>query len=147
MLLGWPARRWIVALCASSLAVVALVVPTALIATPWFSREIPPTWWSWPVAVATATMSGLLLASYVAAGQPVPARREARSAGAGGILSFLAVGCPVCNKLVLAALGASGAMTWFAPVQPLLAVAALALVGWALWRRLRGEIVCRAPAG
>ena len=50
----------------------------------------------------------------------------------GGLVSFFAVGCPVCNKLVLLALGASGAVSWFAPVQPVLAVASVALMAWAL---------------
>ena len=48
----------------------------------------------------------------------------------------------MCNKIALLALGYTGALQWFAPVQPLLAVGAVALLGYALWRRLRGEIAC-----
>src|SRR5699024_8091455 len=58
---------------------------------------------------------------------------------------WFAVGCPVCNKIALLALVYSGALTWFAPLQPLLAVTALALAGWALAVRLRGEISCPVP--
>lgn len=137
----WNARRWLITFGAASAVLIFLTMPTAMIDTPWFSREIEPTWWSWPVAIATALATGLLLASYVAE----PTGREVRSASAGGLLAYFAVGCPVCNKLVLIALGSSGAMTWFAPLQPLLAVAALLLVGWALLRRLRGEVACDVP--
>jgi hypothetical protein len=52
----------------------------------------------------------------------------------------------VCNKLVLLTLGTSGAMTWFAPVQPFLAVASVALMAWALRIRLRGMASCAVPA-
>lgn len=50
--------------------------------------------------------------------------------------SVLAVGCPVCNKLVVAAVGISGALNVWAPIQPVIAAASLALLGWALWRRV-----------
>ena len=75
-----------------------------------------------------------------------PLRRTARAAGGyvGGFLTFFAVGCPVCNKLVLLALGASGALTWFGPVQPVLSLAAIGVLAWALRARLRGEISCAA---
>ena len=69
------------------------------------------------------------------------------------MLAFFAVGCPVCNKLVLIALGYTGALQWFAPVQPFLAVGGIALLGWALRARLRGQLACpvmpppSAPAG
>ena len=136
---NWDPRRWMVALAAAVVVLLLLTVPTAMIETPWFGREIEPTWWAWPVAIATAVAAGLLLASYLAAPtQP----EEVRPAGFGGLLAYFAVGCPVCNKLVLIALGSSGAMTWFAPIQPLLAVAALILLGWALLRRLQGEVAC-----
>jgi hypothetical protein len=66
--------------------------------------------------------------------------------GAGGLLTFFAVGCPVCNKVVLLALGTSGALTYFEPVQPLLSVGAIALLGWALARRLTYQATCPVPA-
>lgn len=68
--------------------------------------------------------------------------RGSRLGVAGGVLAWFAVGCPVCNKLALLALGYAGAITWFAPLQPLLAVAALVLTGVALVWRLRGQIAC-----
>ena len=61
------------------------------------------------------------------------------------MLSFLAVGCPVCNKIALLALGYSGALQWFAPLQPVLALAGVALLAWALRARLRGAVTCPVP--
>jgi hypothetical protein len=52
----------------------------------------------------------------------------------------------VCNKLALIALGYTGALQWFAPVQPVLAVAGIVLLAYALRRRLAGEIACPVPA-
>lgn len=82
----------------------------------------------------TVLLSGLLGATYAF---PAACPLQEGKLTAGGFLSFLAVGCPVCNKLVLLALGTSGAMRYFEPAQPLLAVAGLALLGYALFVRLR----------
>jgi hypothetical protein len=76
-------------------------------------------------------------------GAPVDA--DQRRGTVGGLLSFLAIGCPTCNKLVLLALGSSGAITWFEPLQPVLAVGGIALLGWALRRRLASEVSCAVP--
>ncbi|WP_435153118.1 cytochrome c biogenesis CcdA family protein [Micromonospora aurantiaca (nom. illeg.)] len=147
---AWPARRWLAAAAGAVATTVVIAVPTDLIDTPYFSRDMAVTWWAWPVLLVTAVLSGLLLATYVA---PAPGTRDAaagrsesRTGVTGATLSLFAVGCPVCNKLVLIALGYSGAMSWFAPAQPVLAVASIVLLAWALRRRLAGERVCPAPA-
>lgn len=139
---AWSARRWIAAAVAAVLLGLFVALPTDLVANPVFSRAIPPTWWAWPSLVVSAMLGGLLVATYVAPvlDDTAPARR---SGYAGGLLTFFAVGCPVCNKLVLLALGSAGALTWFEPVQPLLQVAAVGLLTWALLVRLRGERACR----
>ena len=150
---AWDRRRWLTALAMTAVGVLVVAVPTDLIDTPAFSREVPPTWWSWPALLTSAALAGLLVATYVrepGSPDPPPAEGERRShweGGAGGLLTFFAVGCPVCNKLVLLALGASGAMTYFEPVQPVLSVLALLLLAWALTRRLRGQVACAVPAG
>jgi hypothetical protein len=155
-ILMWPPRRWGVAAIAAVISTIALAIPTALIPNPIFGRAIAPEWWSWPVTIATGVLAGLLVATYIAVPRPGSGSAEdtagegtaehldrAGKAGVvGGLVSFFAVGCPVCNKLVLIALGTTGAVQWFAPIQPILAVAALVLLGWALHRRLRGEIAC-----
>ncbi len=160
-------RRWGVAAIAAVISTVALAIPTALIPNPIFGRAIAPEWWSWPVTIITGILAGLLVATYVALPRPrgeaatasdtdfdasadsTPAGEagehldKAGKAGViGGLVSFFAVGCPVCNKLVLIALGSTGAIQWFAPIQPILAVAAVALLVWALRKRLLNEFSC-----
>ena len=139
----WTARRWAVASLGAALSTLALAIPTALIPNPVFGRAIEPEWWSWPVTIVTGILAGLLIATYVAAPAPEEKLDSAGRWGvAGGLVSFFAVGCPVCNKLVLIALGTTGAVQWFAPIQPILAVAAIVLMLWALRSRLRGELAC-----
>lgn len=151
----WSPRRWGFALLGSILTALLVALPTAVIPNPIFGRAIEVTWWSYPVVVITALLGGLLIATYVRDEAPgidpeatVDARdseadRASRLGVAAAFVSFVAVGCPVCNKLVLVALGTSGAVAWFAPIQPFLALASIALMAVALVIRLRNETSCR----
>ncbi|GAB3719590.1 hypothetical protein [Nocardiopsis nanhaiensis] len=141
----WGTRQWVTAAVGAALTLLVLGLPAVLIPNGIFAREIDPTWWSYPVWVATAVLSGLLFATYtrpVAEGSDGPGSK--RGLG-GGLLAWFAIGCPVCNKLVLLALGTSGAMAWFAPLQPLLAAAGLVLLAVALRSRLRANAACPVP--
>ena len=143
----WSLRRWLTAAAASVVTALVVAVPTAMVPTPVFGREVPTTWWAWPVLVLTSVLSGLLFATYVREpGTAAPTAASIDRRGAlGGLLTFFAVGCPVCNKLALVALGYAGALRWFAPVQPFLAVGGVALLAWALRARLRGQLACPTP--
>jgi hypothetical protein len=133
-----------------ALATALLVgLPTAVIPNPVFGRPIDVTWWSYPVLVITAVLGGLLIATYVREPGDVTTDeldRPGKTGGVGGLLSFFAVGCPTCNKLVVLAIGSTGALDWFAPAQPVLAIASLVLLTWALRARLRGQISCPIAA-
>lgn len=147
---SWAPRRWIVAGMSAIAFTVVVAIPTDLIDTPFFSREIPPTWWAWPALIVSSILTGLLIATYVAPstphqGEPETSDKSRVGGYVGSILTFFAVGCPVCNKLVLVALGSAGALTWFQPIQPFLQMAAVGLLVWALLYRLRGEIECPLP--
>ncbi|MDP9988362.1 hypothetical protein QMY03_09035 [Arthrobacter sp. KFRI-F3372] len=141
----WPGRRWQAAAAAAALTYLVIAVPTELIDTPLFSREIPPTWWSFPVLGITAALTGLVVATYVARIPAPAAEGKERLGAAGTIVSFFAVGCPVCNKLVLLALGSSGAVQYFEPLQPLLAVGSISLLLWAFLKRATSEDRCPVP--
>lgn len=143
-LAAWRGRQWAVAVVAALATALVIGLPTDVIPNPVFGRPVPVTWWSLPVLVVTSVLGGLLAATYVR--HPlVDADDPARVGGLGGLLGFFAVGCPVCNKLVVVALGTTGAMELFAPVQPLLALASVALLAEALRRRLRGQRACPNP--
>ena len=97
------------------LVTTAMAVPTDVLDTPLFSREVPVRWWEYPTLAAV----GVLTALWVGIGS---AQRGAGRAVGGVTLATFAIGCPVCNKLVLAAVGTTGAMGLWAPLQPILAV-------------------------
>ncbi len=150
----WTLRQWLAAVLGALGAGVVVGVATVLIPNPVFGRDIAPVWWNYPVWVVTSALMGLLAATYMqpsgdAAVAPVleerTEQRTTRFGAVGGVLAWFAVGCPVCNKLALLAFGYSGAITWFAPMQPALAVAALALTGAALVMRLSGQVECPVP--
>ena len=135
------------ALVAGALVALAIGLPTDVIPNPVFGRPVPVTWWSYPTLVITAVLGGLLAATYVDGRSGAPSSLDemdapTRRGGIAGLLSFFAVGCPVCNKLVIVALGTTGARQWFEPLQPLLAVASIALLAWALRARLRSATSC-----
>jgi hypothetical protein len=155
-----PRQRW-AAVVGAVVVALGIGIPTDVIPNPVFGRPVPVTWWSYPVLVITAILAGLLIATYVRA-TPIPAQSTdasvdsvtlgpgpgpeaeapSRTGSLGGLLSFFAVGCPVCNKLVVIALGTTGAQQWFEPVQPVLAVASILLLGYALRSRLRSNDHC-----
>jgi hypothetical protein len=152
---SWSARRWAAVVGAAVIYALAVGIPTDLVPNPVFGREIAPTWWSWPSLLVTAVLVGLLAATYVTdqprseATDPETDERvdtPTRRGAVAGFLTYFAVGCPVCNKLVLLALGSSGALTWFEPAQPLLQVAAVGLLVWALDTRLANQLACAVPA-
>ncbi|MEU4710871.1 hypothetical protein AB0G00_31030 [Nocardia salmonicida] len=137
----WPIQRWLVALAVASVVAAVVGIPTGVIQTPFYTRMTPVLWWNYPIWFLTAVLSGLVAATYVRSRMP----STTRSAGLFATLaSAFAVGCPVCNKLIVALLGVSGALSIWAPLQPVIAVASLSLLVWALRRRLMGERVCVA---
>ncbi|PRZ11870.1 hypothetical protein BCL67_1285 [Nesterenkonia sandarakina] len=165
---SWTPRQVLVAAGASLVVGVAVGVATVLIPNSFFSREIPPVWWNYPVWILTSVLSGMLLATYVRASNPAPVgsrgesssedsiaalppgegasaaedRSSSRLGMTGMVLAWFAVGCPVCNKIALIALGYSGAITYFTPLQPILALGAMLLTGVALIWRLKGQVAC-----
>jgi hypothetical protein len=149
MLRAFGRRRWLAAIAGTAASLLVLGLPTDLVPNPVFGRQIEAPAWSYVALVVTAALAGLLLATYVrnepAAPEELlaaPARADQRRFTVGGLLSFLAIGCPTCNKLVVIALGSSGAISWFEPLQPVLAIAGIGLLAYALRRRVRSEVAC-----
>jgi hypothetical protein len=164
---GWQLRRWLFAAGAAAATIVVVAIPTDMIDTPAFTRDVPVTWWAWPVLIINGILAGLVAATYVARREPrassststagrdqatpvVNAPQGQQDSGGkfgavGAFATFFAVGCPVCNKIVLLALGYAGAIQFFEPIQPYLALGAIALLGWAFIVRVRRERSCPLP--
>lgn len=145
----WSPQRWLVAVSAGVVAALAMGVPTGIVKTSFYTRMTAVTWWDYPVWAASSVLIGLTAATYVRAGRRgdeqtrVP-DRSVRTVGA-AVLSTFAVGCPICNKLVVALIGVSGALSYWAPLQPLLGLLSIGLLGAGLLVRLRGVAACPAP--
>ncbi|EID56280.1 hypothetical protein SacxiDRAFT_4091 [Saccharomonospora xinjiangensis XJ-54] len=135
------ARRVARAVLMGGLTLVVVAVPTDIIDTPFFSREIPVRWWEYPVVAATVALT----ITWFALQGPAPDSRMSRRPLGGVLLTVFAVGCPVCNKLVLVALGTSGALGLWAPLQPFLALISLGLLTAAVVQRRR-QSTCAIPA-
>lgn len=169
---GWTPRQVGAALLLTLAFAALLGIPTVLIPNPVFGREVPPQTWSYVTWVLSSVLAGMLGATYVRPSAAVRGRGRGAETGpaatgsaatamqagatvadrpsrwglAGGALTWFAVGCPVCNKIALLALGYADTMRWFAPAQPVLAVAAVAMTAGALVVRLRGQVLCRVTA-
>lgn len=134
-------RFWAVAVLATVGSLLLLGLPTAVIPNPFFIRMTPTETFNLVVWLGSAPLIGLLIATYVRPPSLAldPARRESGAGRAtlGGVAAYLAIGCPICNKVVVAALGVSGALSFFAPLQPIIGAASLALLGATLAWRLR----------
>jgi hypothetical protein len=132
---------WLVAALATAGSLLILGVPTAVIPNPFFIRMTPTETFNVLVWLASAPLIGLMVATYVRPPRHAIGHRPdepgAGRATLGGVAAYLAIGCPICNKVVVAALGVSGALSIFAPIQPLIGAASVALLGATLTWRLR----------
>jgi hypothetical protein len=144
------------------LGLVAFGLVSAIIPNPIFGRQIAPEPFAIVVWLVSGLLMGLLAGTYLAPAPAVPAafpvpgvafaleagpgaegRRTSALGYAGGLAAFLAIGCPVCNKVALVLLGTSGALSIWAPLQPLVGLASVALLAaslaWRLRMRARGN--------
>ena len=131
---------WLRAVPIALVAAVLIGVPSDLIDTPLFGRPVDTRPIDYVILAVTSALIGLIFAIRA---EPAPGSvsegaevEEDSTPIWGGFVSFLAVGCPVCNQAVVALVGTSGALSWWAPVQPLVGLAAIALLIYALRRRL-----------
>lgn len=141
-LAAWPSRRWIVAIIAAVLAALAIGIPTGVVPSSLYHRMTPVTWWDYPIWAVSTILVGLTAGTYVRVG-PRPAKLSGggRTAGA-SLLSVFAVGCPICNKLVVALIGITGALNYWAPIQPIIGVISVGLLGAGFALRMRNLTAC-----
>jgi hypothetical protein len=132
-------RFWLIALGVTGLTLFVLGVPTAVIPNPFFVRMTPTEPSNLAVWLISAPLIGLVMATYMAPVQDLHPGVDAAPTrvGLASVGAFLAIGCPVCNKVVVALLGVSGALSVFAPIQPIIGAASIALLAGSLAWRLR----------
>lgn len=130
-----PVQYWLLAVPSTIAAGVLTGIPTAIVPNPLFTRMVPAGPLNYAFWAVTSVLLGFVVATYFTK-SGAPMIGEGKVAG-GGILSILAVGCPICNKIVVLILGVSGALTYYAPLQPLIGLASVALLVYALRLRLR----------
>lgn len=142
-----PPATWPRAVLYASMAAVLIAVPSDLIDTAWFGRPVETRPIDYVILAVTAALIGLILAIRPGARTPDTESQETTTVW-GGFVSFLAVGCPVCNQAVVALVGTSGALSWWAPVQPLVGLAAVAILLYTLRKRLNTYrlVACPIPA-
>lgn len=129
-----PKRYWAYALLGTAVGGILLGIPTAIIPNPVFERMISAGPFDYLFWTLSSVLFGLVGATYLI-GPDEGTAAESHVMG-GSVLSVFAVGCPICNKIVVLALGMSGALTYFAPIQPLIGLVSVGLLGYALWLRL-----------
>lgn len=131
-----PAATFLRAVPYALVAAVLIGVPSDLIDTPIFGRPVETRPIDYIIWAITSALIGLVFAIRLPSShQEQQEQNDVRTLW-GGFVSFLAVGCPVCNQAVVALIGTSGALSWWAPIQPLVGIAAIGLVLWALRTRL-----------
>jgi hypothetical protein len=130
-------------------SLLAFGLVSAIIPNPVFGRSVPPEPFAIWVWIASAPLMGLVMATYTVPirgsgaspirilGAPADESRGTALGTLGSFGAFLAIGCPLCNKVALLLLGASGAMSLYAPIQPFIGAASLALLAGTLAWRLR----------
>jgi hypothetical protein len=131
-------RFWLAAPVATLAALVVLGLPSGILPNPVFIRTLPTQPADVAVWLITAPLIGFTLATYVV--RPHAAGHGdggGARLGLGGLTAYFAIACPVCNKIVLLALGVSGALDVYAPLQPIIGVASVALLTGTLAWRLR----------
>lgn len=109
-------------------------LPTAVIPNRWFRRMTPTRPQDYVFLGVTALLAAAIGGTYA---RPSRCPLQEGKTTTGGLLAFLAIGCPICNKIVVLLLGVSGALTYFAPIQPVLGLGSIVLLGGSLWMRRR----------
>lgn len=135
-------RFWIQVAAFGMVSAVAIAIPTRLIPNEWFRRMTPTRPQDYLFLVVSSALLGVVMALRAVA----PRRVEATALGA-GLSTLFAVGCPVCNKLVVALLGTGGALSIFAPLQPVIAIGAIAVLVFAIRTQLRAITVSACAIG
>ena len=110
-------------------------VINVLIKNKFFIRMTPVHWYDYLFLTLTAVLSGAYTGLWYynkKSNKSISDKCNYAAAGGvvGGLFSF---GCAICNKLLIFLLGLSGVMTYFMPLQPILGIASISVLGYAVY--------------
>jgi hypothetical protein len=121
----WPRRRWLVAAAVASAVIGALILAASMVSR---APGLGAPWWAFAAVAIGGILLGLIVAGYFEA----PIGAEA---------TVCDLRWPVLGLLGLYLASDASALvpTLTAEVRPAVAVAAVAVLGWGLAERMRGE--------
>ncbi|MEK6826680.1 MAG: hypothetical protein AABX90_03555 [Nanoarchaeota archaeon] len=106
---------------------------TVIIPNNFFIRMTPIYWYDYIFLVLTSALIGIYVGFWYYTKKTTSKCRYGAVGGtAGGLFSF---GCPICNKLLVLLLGFTGVMTYFAPLQPILGIASISVLGFVVYKQ------------
>lgn len=126
--------------CAVALLIfIVFGIVTVLIKNPFFTRMTPVYWYDYVFLVLTSLLSGAYIGLWYYNknnAKKINSKCDYTAAG-GAIGGFFSFGCAICNKLLIFLLGLSGVIAYFMPIQPILGVISIAVLGYAVYMQLR----------
>ena len=110
-------------------------IVTVLIKNPLFARMTLVYWYDYVFLVLTSSLSGAYIGlwHYNKNNQKNIDSKCDYAATGGAVGGFFSFGCAICNKLLIWILGLSAVVTYFMPIQPILGVISIALLGYAVY--------------
>lgn len=108
---------------------------TVLVPNNFFKRMTPIYWYDYIFLILTSILIGI----YAGLWHYTRKTSSKCSYGAtgGAIGSVFSFGCPICNKLLVLLLGVTGVMTYFAPIQPILGTASIAILSYVVYKQYK----------
>ncbi len=108
---------------------------TSIIKNPFFTRMTPVGW----LEYAALALTSILLGIYIGLSYYIKATKKDKvcnaSATTGGVFGFLTFGCSICNKILVFFLGVTGVLTYFEPIRPLLGIASIGFLVFAIYTK------------
>lgn len=108
---------------------------SSIIPNPFFVRMEPVYFYDYIFLVLTPALAGAYIGLRF---YTKKTKKKCSYAATGGALGgFFSFGCAICNKLAVVLLGLSGTAAYFSPIQPILGLLSVLLLGYAVYAQVR----------
>ena len=122
----------------TSLFLLVLGIPTAVIPNPYFTRMTPIYWFDYFYLIADSLLLGIYFGLVIS---KKLTRRSDGKIASGGLAGFFGIACPICNKLLLWLFGATWLLQYFEPIRPFVGLLSVIILLWAI-RSVRQPAYC-----